>query len=95
MIDSVIYKYPIPVDDERHPIPWVEGRTRITHVQVRDDPSMVDVWVFHEGGLPTVTGIQLLRVVGTGQWFQDTAVVEGTTVHPETKLVWHVIRLNV
>ena len=92
---SIVYKYPIPVDDAIHRVPWLDGDA-VTHVQVRDNLDVVDVWIQHWIRQPTSADETIgLRIVGTGQPFSRHAAVVGTTVHPATKLVWHVIREDV
>ena len=91
---GVIFKYPIPVDDARHPVPWgmVLG-TRVTGVEVRaDDPRIVDMWVLHPAGIEEGERTRQFSVIATGQPFDTKrAEVVGTTRHPASQLVWHVI----
>jgi hypothetical protein len=91
---GVILKYSIPVDGTKHPVPW--GRwsgTYVTGVEVRaTEPGVVDIWVLHPRGIATEDCTRHFSVVGTGHPFDaGDARVIGSTRHPETQLVWHVI----
>jgi hypothetical protein len=90
---GVIFKYSIPVDGTKHAVPWTVGDTEVTGVEVQaTDPGVVYMWVLHPCGVEAEQGERQFSIIGTGQPFDtDNAMVYGTTRHPVSQLVWHVI----
>lgn len=90
---QVVYRYTIDLNDEpRITIPW-HPASRVVHTALLDEtPDRVHFWVaMPVGELPFNRSFY---IVGTGQPFPATDIVEGVTVwdSPRDRLVWHLIR---
>jgi hypothetical protein len=88
---SVVLKWQATTDEPAK-IPWQAG-VRVTHVQVRaEDPSIVDIWVHHHDYVPAhPTAWREFFITGTGHQIDPGWEVVGTTVHPRSPLVWHIV----
>jgi hypothetical protein len=88
-MSKIIYKWTVPVDDRTHqigggPVVHVDSQSgRIDEVQVwtQEDPHLE----IHDLDTRTV------KVVGTGQEFNDIGDVVGSVVVSNGNLVWHVV----
>lgn len=81
-----ILKWPIPVDDQRHPI----GSGAVVHVACQHHPGVVEVWTDEPDA--DHVDITSAQVYGTGQPLPELDEVLGTALVLDGALVWHVLR---
>ena len=91
MSGGVVYRYEVPVDDQPHRLPT----GLVLHVGCRNDPAVVEVWLWVQRS-PIFEGHEIaVQVFGTGHPLPPEVQEHlGTTLAADGYLVWHLFRVQ-